>query len=261
MTTLAARQLAQLARTGGLPPGALVLSLQNGVSNGNLLCEELDGFGVAVLPCMVNFNVVWSSYGDPEATALHIRRCTPPKIGLPCIRIQNLPKDDAGGGGGSRSRKTRRKMGGKDREKMTKGVGESSSHRGQLERARRRGREGGGRGRKGVAVVAAQRVSLERVLRALCRRGPALSLTDNIRDVLYSKLLINLQSAVNALSRVPVPVMLSRRGYRMAWRGMILEALEVYRVAVGGVGASSNVYFQTTGAHNCHSLCVFSTVL
>ena len=53
----------------------------------------------------------------------------------------------------------------------------------------------------------------------------------DIRSVLYSKMLINLQSAVNALCGRPVPWMLAHAGYRRAWRGLILEALEVYAAA------------------------------
>jgi len=82
-TVQAASQLAALARRGDLPQGALVLSFQNGVANGPLLASALEPHGVRVLPTMVNFNVVWGAYGDPEAGALSIKRCTPPKAG-PC---------------------------------------------------------------------------------------------------------------------------------------------------------------------------------
>ena len=50
------------------------------------------------------------------------------------------------------------------------------------------------------------------------------------RDILpvqYGKLLINLQSPVNA-SRSSVPTTLSRRRFRMAWRALVLEALDVF---------------------------------
>ena len=189
-TAQVAKQLAAVAERGGFPAGALVLSLQNGVSNGRVLAKELQPHGVCVLPCMVNFNVVWSSYCDGTADAVRIRRCTRPKLGLPCIRVQNLP----------------RKSGMEEEEENRSGVTAlpTDAHRATL----------------GRAVVA---------LRA--DDALTVSLTDDIRDVLYSKLLINLQSAVNALSRLPVPEMLSQRGYRMAWRGLILEALQVYKAA------------------------------
>jgi 2-dehydropantoate 2-reductase len=72
-TAAAAEQLAALARRGGFPKGALVLSLQNGVGNGAVLAAALEPHGVCVLTTMVNFNVVWSSYCDSLAAALHIR--------------------------------------------------------------------------------------------------------------------------------------------------------------------------------------------
>jgi|AntAceMinimDraft_12_1070368.scaffolds.fasta_scaffold12786_2 2-dehydropantoate 2-reductase len=93
--------------------------------------------------------------------------------------------------------------------------------------------------RENTAAAAAptnvQRANLNRIVLALRADGALrVSLTPNIRDVQYSKLLINLQSAVNALSREPVPATLSQRGYRLAWRGLIVEALEVYQAGAGG---------------------------
>ena len=78
------------------------------------------------------------------------------------------------------------------------------------------------------SVFAAKKANLAAFVEALRETGLAVSLERDILPVQYGKLLINLQSPVNAISGAPVPTTLSRRRFRMAWRALVLEALDVY---------------------------------
>lgn len=183
-TADAAAQLERIAERGGFPPHALVLSLQNGVGNGSILVRALEKHGVATLPCMVNFNVVWDSYAsDDVRDGCKIRRCTPAKPGMPCIGIHNLPERAVADGTGL------------------------VDH---------------------PSVFAAKKANLAAFVESLRETGLAVSLERDILPVQYGKLLINLQSPVNAISGAPVPTTLSRRRFRMAWRALVLEALDVF---------------------------------
>ena len=81
-TAEAARQLAEVK--GSLGEGCVVVSLQNGAGNGAVLREAM-GHDVLCLSGMVNFNVIWDRWERPTL----FRRCTLPKIGLPCLRIED----------------------------------------------------------------------------------------------------------------------------------------------------------------------------
>ena len=161
-----------------------MLSLQNGVGNGSILVRALEKHGVATLPCMVNFNVVWDSYAsDDVRDGCKIRRCTPAKPGMPCVGVHDLPERAVADGTGL------------------------VDH---------------------PSVFAAKKANLAAFVEALRETGLVVSLERDILPVQYGKLLINLQSPVNAISGAPVPTTLSRRRFRMAWRALVLEALDVF---------------------------------
>lgn len=184
-TAEAASELERIAEKGGFPPHALVLSLQNGVGNGAILTKALEKHSVATLPCMVNFNVVWDSYGNLDsANGCVIRRCTPSKKGMPCLVVQDLPKKAAKDGTGMMDH---------------------------------------------PSVFSAKKANLAALIDAVAATGLVVKTELDISPTLFSKILVNLQSPINALSGAPVPVTLSKRKYRMAWRALLLEALDVYK--------------------------------
>ena len=98
-STATADAAAQLARCS-LPPDVVILSLQNGVGNAPTIAHALarDHPSATILPCVVNMNVVWEGYADEDARVMTLRRCTPPKWGIPCVAVADpsveYPDDD-----------------------------------------------------------------------------------------------------------------------------------------------------------------------
>ena len=83
-TADAAAQLAQCP----LPSDVVILGLQNGVGNARKIAHALarDHPSATITPCVVNMNVVWEGYADEDARVMTLRRCTPPKWGIPMRR-------------------------------------------------------------------------------------------------------------------------------------------------------------------------------
>ena len=67
--------------------------------------------------------------------------------------------------------------------------------------------------------------------RVLQQAGFAVVLHDDLRRVQWSKLLINLNNAVNALAGVPLREQLADRGYRLVMAGVVREGLSCLRAA------------------------------
>lgn len=81
-------------------------------------------------------------------------------------------------------------------------------------------------------VVMAQRHPATEALAALAQRaGLALSVRDDIAEVQWGKLLLNLNNPVNALSGLPLRAQLLDGGYRQVLAGLIAEALGVLDAA------------------------------
>lgn len=76
-------------------------------------------------------------------------------------------------------------------------------------------------------LMAAHHPSLEACLPAFERAGLALELRTDIESVMWSKLLLNLNNPVNALSGVPLLEELSQRGYRLALAMAQRETLQL----------------------------------
>jgi 2-dehydropantoate 2-reductase len=81
------------------------------------------------------------------------------------------------------------------------------------------------------ALVAEAHPALERFLGAFAAAGLPLSLSHDIDAVLWGKLLVNLNNAVNALSGVPLAEELRQRAYRQAWALTMREGMALTRRA------------------------------
>jgi 2-dehydropantoate 2-reductase len=92
---------------------------------------------------------------------------------------------------------------------------------------------GGGRWHKGVAgeLIAGRSAVTERIAAAVAGRPGAMRLADDMAEVSWGKLLINLNNAVNALSGRTLLEQLSQRDYRRVFAASIAEALEVLEAA------------------------------
>jgi 2-dehydropantoate 2-reductase len=88
---------------------------------------------------------------------------------------------------------------------------------------------GGGRWHKGTAgMLAAERHPATKALAQAAGDGPAaLALADDMPAILWGKLLINLNNAVNALSGKPLLAQLRERGYRQVVAACQREALHL----------------------------------
>jgi 2-dehydropantoate 2-reductase len=80
-------------------------------------------------------------------------------------------------------------------------------------------------------LVAEAHPRLEPFLPAFADAGLPLSLSPNIEGVLWGKLLVNLNNAINALSGVPLAEQLRQRAFRQAWALSIREAMALTRRA------------------------------
>lgn len=94
-------------------------------------------------------------------------------------------------------------------------------------------RSEGGRFHQGTSGrLAVQRDAVSAPLReALVRAGLPTDAHEDMRGVLWGKLLLNLNNAVNALAGVPIQQMLRTRGYRLVMAACAREALRAMRVA------------------------------
>ncbi len=94
-------------------------------------------------------------------------------------------------------------------------------------------RLGNGRWHKGVAgSLWAEDHEVTRALKARIGNGPGrLTLADDMKSVLWGKLLINLNNAVNALSGLPLLEQLSNRDFRRVVAASQVEALEILEKA------------------------------
>ena len=92
---------------------------------------------------------------------------------------------------------------------------------------------GGGRWHRGSkGQVTVQRTALTQSLAQLLAKSPGrLRLENDMTPILWGKLLLNLNNAVNALSGLSLKEELSQRGYRRAFAASVREALKVLDTA------------------------------
>jgi 2-dehydropantoate 2-reductase len=82
-----------------------------------------------------------------------------------------------------------------------------------------------------LVVESSDHRALPELASALRTAGFEVEVTPNVRGMQWSKLIMNLANAVNALSGVPTQQMLRSRGYRKVLRAVMGEALGVMRQA------------------------------
>lgn len=87
------------------------------------------------------------------------------------------------------------------------------------------------RGTEGDLMIEALDDAGPRVAHLLRQAGLATRVVSDIQAVLWGKLLLNLNNAINALSGIPLRAELSRRGYRRILAAQIREALAILRLA------------------------------
>jgi 2-dehydropantoate 2-reductase len=83
----------------------------------------------------------------------------------------------------------------------------------------------------GSAIVADADPALDPLADALAAGGLEVRRAADMAGVLWGKLLVNLNNAINALSGVPLAVQLSQRDYRRAWALSLKEGLTVVKAA------------------------------
>lgn len=81
----------------------------------------------------------------------------------------------------------------------------------------------------GPVVLAGRDGRARDLVRALVRAGAVARTHDDMRGVLWSKLVYNLNNAINALSRLPLRAEVADRGYRRVFAAAMAEGLAVAR--------------------------------